>query len=664
MPTKLVTTAKNFLLVFVAISMTAFTPMLSMTAIADEPCTPPKSTTPGVHSPTGSSAWTYKYDCKLGLWVNDHYTYNPDTGAVLPKDPVVYTYNDSTGLYDTSTWDYVASDGSYSLRSHSVAQPPSGAIVVGAPKPVVTTQQPSGNNPSTPSTTGGNSTIGNNLDTTINNTNNTNATANNTIGQNTVTGNAVVFGNTTGGSATSGDASSLATIVNMLQSSGNSFGTDGNAVTFVSNINGDVNGDLLLDPAKIASIQNAGNGTVNNNANITVNNANNTNEQINNDINLASKSGNATVDSNTTAGNATTGSATAIANVLNFLNSTITSGKSFLGVININGNLNGDILLPPHFIDQLLSSNVPTVKINTGINTSVNSTNNTTQAINNNLNLTAVSGNASVDKNTTAGNATTGNGSTSITAFNLTGSKVVGSNDLLVFVNVLGKWYGMIFNAPGATSAQLGGGITENNKLNIDANSTNNTNQAINNNINLAAQSGDATVERNTTAGNATSGDAKSMLNLLNVTNTDLSLSNWFGVLFINVLGAWTGSFGINTAAGNPLASGHAQHPTANGTKSVSNGGSSGSANQVFRFVASTFGASTGSGTQSEGGGNGDVSLASTQKAVLAAHTDTTPSPTLSATASRNFWIPAFGLLLGTGILVLERVRSRQNKMI
>ena len=45
------------------------------------------------------------------------------------------------------------------------------------------------------------------------------------------------------------------------------------------------------------------------------------------------------------------------------INSALTAGKSFLGVVNINGNLNGDILLPDNFVDQMLASNVPTVNI-------------------------------------------------------------------------------------------------------------------------------------------------------------------------------------------------------------------------------------------------------------------------------------------------------------
>jgi hypothetical protein len=36
----------------------------------------------------------------------------------------------------------------------------------------------------------------------------------------------------------------------------------------------------------------------------------------------------------------------------------------------------------------------------------------------------------------------------------------------------------------------------------------------------------------------------------MNLSGSQLSLADWFGVLFINVLGTWHGSFGIDTPAG------------------------------------------------------------------------------------------------------------------
>jgi hypothetical protein len=72
---------------------------------------------------------------------------------------------------------------------------------------------------------------------------------------------------------------------------------------------------------------------------------------------------------------------------------------------------------------------------------------------------------------------------------------------------------------------------------------------AINNNVSVAAASGDASATRNTTVGNVMSGNATTNVNIANMTNTYLANTGWFGLLFINIMGNWTGSFGILPAA-------------------------------------------------------------------------------------------------------------------
>jgi hypothetical protein len=116
---------------------------------------------------------------------------------------------------------------------------------------------------------------------------------------------------------------------------------------------------------------------------------------------------------------------------------------------------------------------------------------------------------------------------------------------MLVFVNVLGSWVGMIVGAPaGATAAELGGGITSNTTATSTTTINNTSNEQINNTVNANAQSGNATVSDNTSGGGATSGNADTAVNSLNLEDDSLSLTNWFGILFINVFGSWTGNFG------------------------------------------------------------------------------------------------------------------------
>jgi hypothetical protein len=200
------------------------------------------------------------------------------------------------------------------------------------------------------------------------------------------------------------------------------------------------------------------------------------------------------------------------------------------------------------------------------------------QSIVNNIQLDAASGSAIVAGNTTAGTAKTGTAQTNLTVLNLSGHAVVAKNSLLIFVNVLGTWVGVIVDAPaGATAAALGNGVTGDTVTNQTVDAT--SNSTITNNIRVGANSGNANVSGNTTAGNATSGNATASANIANVSNSTFGLSDWFGVLFINVFGSWHGSFGINTSQGDVPAM---NMPSASSTAS------GGAPPVVFGFVPHT----------------------------------------------------------------------------
>jgi hypothetical protein len=662
---------------FSAVIMTLGLPVASLASASADECAPPPASQPGVHWPTGSDSGTFTYQCDgayAGKWTNTYYLYDPSTSSRSPLYSPEYSFDCSSGKWTMTQWDYSAADGQYHKDRVTTSDPglPTNCPVPDPPAASdgsggsgsgttaansLAASNPSGSN-------GGNNSINNALNNTYNANNNTTGSMNNVITSVGTSGSAAVLGNTTAGGATSGDVMGIANIVNMLQSTSNSLGTADNLVVFTANIDGDVNGDLMLDPSMLSQVQPASTNTVNNdlNNNVTINNS--SDASINNKIDLAAASGDATVASNTSGGDATSGNAKAVANIINVINSAITSGKSFIGVININGNLNGDILLPPDFVDQLLAANVPTVTIsgpasnnssNTTVNDTTNITNTNNQGITNNIHATADTGNASVSGNTSAGSATSGSGNTNITAFNLTGSNVIGTNDLLVFVNVLGKWVGLIVNAPaGTTAASLGGSVTQNTTVNNDTAVNNNVNQKINNDINVASKSGDATVSRNTKAGNAKSGNADSAVNLMNMENSTISLSGWLGILFINVFGTWNGSFGMNTSAGDPIT---------NAVAAAQQGGSD--TPQVFRFVPSGGGGTgsgydvapysgTNSGSGSSDTDNTDISSAQRASALLAnAHIQGNNAPIPQTQGQQNGFGMTSALIGGSVVLFI-----------
>lgn len=456
-----------------------------------------------------------------------------DTPA-QPKE--TYTYNPATRHWDSNIWQYNPTTGKYERTPQPVqtAQPSS----LTTPSPVVVT-------PNTTSPTDATGKAGiQPMSTAISDTTK-NAIAN-AINSGALSGDATVKDNTRAGNATTGDALAAATVINNVNSTVTN-STNQKAATFVSNVMGDVHGDILLQPTLLKAMLEAGAQTPSTDSTTVT-----TTNQLTNNINLDAQSGNATVSGNTNAGSATTGNANTVADVLNIVNSMVSANRSFVGTINIYGNLDGDILVAPDFIPQMLANN-GTANTSTTAPTVVSSQD--TQSIVNNVALAAQTGKAAVTDNTTAGNATTGNANTNVVLFNLTGHEIVASNSLLVFVNVLGKWVGVIVDAPaGATAAAIGNGVTTDRTVSPDLVINAATNTLLTNNINLTSRSGDALVTGNTRAGNATTGNATASANIGNIVGTQMGLSDWFGVLFINVFGTWNGSFGIDTSAGNPVA--------------------------------------------------------------------------------------------------------------
>lgn len=450
-----------------------------------------------------------------------------------------YSYDEATGRWNSDACTYTPSVGNY------VCAPPP------APAPVPTTSSPapsaaapaqslsSAATISPQATTGPGSTSTLSTDVTGEASHDTSsaATITNTLNSSATSGDADVQRNTEAGDAKTGNASVQTTTINSIHSTVG--GETAGVAHFTVDVDGDVTGDIMLRPV-IDDLKSTSNTNLSSDTKIK------TDATIVNDINLDATSGDATVLGNTKAGDATTGSAHTVANVMNLINSLITANESFIGTINIYGNLNGDILISPEFIPQLIGSNT---SVQNSLDTQLDILSNSNQSIINNIHLNATSGDAHVAYNTAAGSARSGEANTNLTVLNLTGREVDADNSMLVFVNVLGTWVGMIVDAPGATAAALGSGITKN-TTKLAANIEEDSDAQITNNISLNSQSGDASVVGNTEAGNATTGDATASANIANINTSVFQVNQWFGVLFINVFGNWVGSFGIDTESG------------------------------------------------------------------------------------------------------------------
>jgi hypothetical protein len=191
--------------------------------------TPDSSQTTAVSpaSPTGADAKTYSFNKDTGLWENDYYTWDPATSQTEPKTTPTYTYNPATGMWDTTEWKYDVPSGTYIAQPVSASDAPAGAATVNTPAQEIAVKDEAQQGATA------------------------NAAISNTLNTTAQSGTATVTRNTTGGDAQSGDALAIANILNVLQSS---WGMDASQIaTFMANINGDVVGDLLLDPAAMSN---------------------------------------------------------------------------------------------------------------------------------------------------------------------------------------------------------------------------------------------------------------------------------------------------------------------------------------------------------------------------------------------------------------------------
>lgn len=489
----------------------------SSAAWADSCATP-------ANGPSGPDAPAFTYQCdgaQAGKWISPYYVYDPATTAESPLYNETYRYDCASETWQQNDWEYDSASASYAEQ-----------WVATASTPDQSTDCPTATAESTTTTP----TDGDAKDTT---SNTTGAAASNTVDSTSQSGGATVAQNGQAGDATSGNSSTETTVSTVVGSTGNPLGSG--VVVFTQDIDHPVDGDIILDPSDILPTGIVTDGQ--SPAAIT----GSTDTSTSNTITASASSGNASVSGNGDAGDATSGDADAIVNLINIINSAIASGQSFIGTINIYSDLNGNILIPQSVVDQLLASN----GVASGAGPAPDSTDNSVDddSIVNNVSASAISGNATITGNGQAGDATSGDAGTNVTILNLTGSSVIGKNVLLVFVNVLGTWVGMIVNAPvGSTSAEFGGGVTSTTLSSNNGSPAEDTIASITNNVTASATSGDAMVADNQNAGSAKSGNAYTGVNILNMENSQLDLANWFGILFINVFGTWNGSFGIQPA--------------------------------------------------------------------------------------------------------------------
>lgn len=641
---------------------------------------PPAPPTTGPAQPTGKAP---------------DYAFNDATRKWEPTIISSFQWDSASGLWISPFYTYDSQVGWYHVKPAVTPSSAINGLTAGSSNPAGTLAQILGASDPANSNTGAGSTNNSSL----NNHNSllanliANASINNFDASTATSGDANVGGNTNGGGSSTGAATVVSNLLNLLNAMWS--WSNGGLSYFVSNIMGNHTGDILINTPTINggggsvgalpacsggldSNTNTGPGSTNT-ANTNCTNDINVNAQqtgaINNNVDLLAHSGNANVGGNTNGGSASSGDATAELNIVNLINTAIGAGQSFFGMLNIYGDLNGDILFPQLGLNGAIGSS-PGANVSNG-NTGPNSTNqasannnnnatinNTaTGAFNNNVQADAASGAANVSGNTSAGSATTGDAQTNTSMFNLFDTSVFGDNAVLVLINDMGHWVGRIMNLGGGDSG--GALLTSNATVSNDntgpgstnqanANNTNNLNVnnsssgTINNNVRVGAVSGDANVSGNTTGGDAKSGNAKVASNIANIFGSHLSFKKVFGILLINVFGSWTGSVGVNTAAGNPVVVVPLASVSTPGTATVAGTATSGQA------------ANTNSGNTSvsavNAGSQNNQALVSAQL-----HAEQAKGVSDSRGVMLIFGIVALILMAAAGMFSLERKLSKKN---
>ena len=536
---------------------------------------------------------SFSCDIKTGYWLSPKYSYNPRSGwyeILTPAQSSDPEYITAPNIIRTVLGDMVVGSKDYEVaKSLGLLVEGSGGILLPAGSAAA----------GTTGTATASAAIPQNGQSWFDLTNLVNVI--NVLQSNAVSGSVNADSNTEVGNVGTGAASVVANLINLLASAWS--WSNGNLSFFMQNVLAPLTGDINLNPTVTttegggalgqASIGQTGAESTNM---IDINNpsrlevtAKDTGS-ITNNVDVNAVSGDVTANKNTQVGDVSTGDAMAQVNIINLINSFITSGSSFFGILNIFGSLNGDILFPLGFLNGLVpagsapgsttasigetgagSSNE--LDVNNAATANINNT--TFNSVNNNITTTAASGAASAGSNTEMGEIGTGNATTNQSLFNMANTSIFGDNAVLVMVNVLGRWVGKIMTLPGtgvSQSALLTGNAaaTETGpitNMEIDGTGADSTNKAaadnstavnadlqstgtITNNVRVNAQSGDAKVTANTSVGDVATGNAQATSSTANLFNSMLNVKNWFGVLIINVFGDWVGDLNNDTAAG------------------------------------------------------------------------------------------------------------------
>ncbi len=261
---------------------------------------------------------------------------------------------------------------------------------------------------------------------------------------------------------------------------------------------------------------------------------NNNQGTVSNDTSVSAQTGTNTASGN--LGNAiiTTGQAIALANLLTLLNTNIVGANFKIIVVDSLTGASGQIDLNSLW-NQLQSQpgGNTSIDANTLANLILVVKNQNQASLNNNVNVSAGSGNNQANQNNNAG-IYTGNAQALVNITNLVNTNLVGTQFFLGIVNVFGNQIGDIILPKPESFSQT-------NTASTTPPIVQNQNQAnMDNNVGTYATTGQNSQTGNGGNNLATTGNATSQSNIYSLVGFDVVNNNWF-FLLINNMGGWTG---------------------------------------------------------------------------------------------------------------------------
>ncbi len=289
--------------------------------------------------------------------------------------------------------------------------------------------------------------------------------------------------------------------------------------------------------------------------------------EVTNDVDIEVNTGDNEITKSMGDSSITTGDANVFANIVNFLNTNFVGlGNLLVGVVNIFDGYQGDVYLPDTNNLALTNPNTSITLENNGAG-SANGvtvtdeelmflTQNNTAVINNTVNIDAVTGENDASKNTGGNIAVkTGNVDSHVSTTTVAGQNFIANDSTinLVFVNkdgVITPYYvdlaGNLMPVPQVYAGIGGNGAYSENIIatsDVDVvDITQNNTAVVNNNLNIKANTGGNTVDKNT-GGNIAieTGDVSVLASITNFVGNNF-IGNNLVVTFVNALGDWAGS--------------------------------------------------------------------------------------------------------------------------